>query len=296
MPSLGLIKDGLKGSKMIMPTLSKAGSKISAEAERLFQGGKSTVFAKDLAKEADRSRTIDAMKDNAKNVGGKAWKGTKKYTDWALDKNKHSNLVAGGLLAAPVAGGLYAGHKIKQGVSNVFGSETARADSKNDKQSDSQASDGKSGGSNLLKDGLLVGGGLLAGSALLGKSGPLGFLMKAGVLALALKFLAGKGGQQLVNGLDNGLKGFENATSPLLPESTDQQMKKTMGKANSNSQPDIQTDLKTAGHAPSDGASQNYNAQTTQQIGKVAGQNAPQAQNQAQSSNSLQYDGPESSL
>ena len=304
MPSAALIKDGFKGAKMLMSSVGKSTSKFIPDVERAFQSGKETEFVGDLAKKADHERTLKAMGENAKKTMGKAgelgkkgvgkaWDGTKRYTNWAVNA-KHPGW-AFGAGAAGVAGTVYAGHKIKQGVSN-FLDPTAHADTKGGNgQQQSGQQDGNSK-SNLLKDVLLMGGGLLAGSALLGKSGPLGFLMKAGMLVLALNILGHAGtSEKLVNGLDNGLKGFENTVNPLLPNSTDAQVKANEGK-NPDTKANLQDDTKQASHAPSDGATQNYAAQTQNQIGKVAGQNAPQAQNQAQNNKQLQADGPETQL
>lgn len=306
MPSAALIKDGFKGVKMLMSSVGKSTSKFIPGVERAFQSGKETEFVGDLAKKADHERTLKAMGENAKKTMGKAGElgkkgaskvghGAKKYANWATDKRRNQFTTVGLPLIAGGAGTIYAGHKIKQGVSN-FLDPTAHADSKGgngQQQSGQQDGNGKS---NLLKDGLLMGGGLLAGSALLGKSGPLGFLMKAGMLVLALNILGHAGtSEKLVNGLDNGLKGFENTVSPLLPNSTDAQVKANEGK-NPDTKANLQDDTQQAPYAPSDGATQNYAAQTQNQIGKVAGQNAPQAQNQAQNNKQLQVDGPETQL
>lgn len=306
MPSAALIKDGFKGVKMLMSSVGKSTSKFIPGVERAFQSGKETEFVGDLAKKADHERTLKAMGENAKKTMGKAGElgkkgaskvghGAKRYADWATDKRRNQFTTVGLPLIAGGAGTIYAGHKIKQGVSN-FLDPTAHADSKGgngQQQSGQQDGNGKS---NLLKDGLLMGGGLLAGSALLGKSGPLGFLMKAGMLVLALNILGHAGtSEKLVNGLDNGLKGFENTVNPLLPNSTDAQVKANEGK-NPDTKANLQDDTQQAPYAPSDGATQNYAAQTQNQIGKVAGQNAPQAQNQAQNNKQLQVDGPETQL
>ena len=298
MPSAALIKDGFKGAKMLMSSVGKSTSKFIPDVERAFQSGKETEFVGDLAKKADHERTLKAMGENAKKTMGKAgelgkkgvgkaWDGTKRYTNWAVNA-KHPGW-AFGAGAAGVAGTVYAGHKIKQGVSN-FLDPTVHADAKG---GNGQQQAGNS--SNLLKDGLLVGGGLLAGSALLGKSGGLGFLMKAGMLVLALNLLGRSSGDKIVNGLDQGLKSFENTMQPMLPNSTDAQVKANQGE-NPNTKANLQTDLSQAGHAPSDGATQNYANTTRNQIGKVAGQNAPQAQNQNQNNKQLQTDGPETEL
>lgn len=298
MPSAELVKGGVK---MAMSTLAKAKSKFIPEAERALQSGKHVEFAEDLAKKADRERTAKAVGDNFKETASKAgqlgkkgvqkaYQGTKAYFKWA---GQQKNTVMAAVPGVAVGGAaLYGAHKVHQGVSNLM-NPTAHADSCGTCKSTDQQQAGTS--SNLLKDGLLVGGGLLAGSALLGKSGGLGFLMKAGMLVLALNLLGRSSGDKIVNGLDHGLKSFENTMQPLLPNSTDAQVKANQGQ-NPDTKANLQTDLSQAGHAPSDGATQNYANNTRNQIGKVAGQNAPQAQNQNQNNKQLQTDGPETEL